>query len=61
MGTVKEPLRKILGKAILTFTELNALLVKIEGVINPRPLTAVSDDHKSVSHYTRSSRNWQTT
>ena len=43
---VKEPLRKVLGKALLTFTELNTLLVKIEGVINSRPLTAVSDDHR---------------
>ena len=37
---VNEPLRKVLGKALLTFTELNTLLVKIEGVINS---TAVSE------------------
>ena len=41
---VKEPLRKILGKALLTYSELNTLLIEIEGVINSRPLTAVSDD-----------------
>ena len=49
---VKEPLRKVLGKALLTFTELNTLLVKIEGVINSRPLTAVSDDHRDPSPIT---------
>lgn len=43
---VKEPLHKVLGKALLAYTELNTLLVKIEGVINSRPLTAVSDDHR---------------
>ena len=49
---VKEPLRKVLGKALLTFTELNTLLVKIEGVINSRLLTAVSDDHRDPSPIT---------
>ena len=41
---IKELLRKVLGKALLTFSELNALLIQIEGIINSRPLTAVSDD-----------------
>ncbi|XP_078371406.1 uncharacterized protein LOC144655058 [Oculina patagonica] len=49
---VKEPLRKVLGRALLTFTELNTLLIKIEGVINSRPLTAVSDDHRDPSPIT---------
>lgn len=49
---VKEPLRKVLGKALLTFSELNTLLVKIEGVINSRPLTAVSDDNRDPSPIT---------
>ena len=34
----------MLGKALLTFSELNALLIQIEGIINSRPLMAVSDD-----------------
>ena len=41
---IKESLRKVLGKALLTFSELNTLLIRIEGIINSRPLTAVSDD-----------------
>ncbi|XP_068707820.1 uncharacterized protein [Montipora foliosa] len=41
---IKEPLRKVLGRALLTFSELNTLPVRIEGIINSRPLTAVSDD-----------------
>lgn len=45
-------MHKVLGKALLTFTELDTLLVKIEGVINSRPLTAVSDDHRDPSPIT---------
>ena len=45
-------MHKVLGKALLTFTQLNTLLVKIEGDIKPRPLTAVSDDHREPSPIT---------
>ena len=45
-------MRKVLGKALLTFIEMNTLLVNIEGVFNSRPLTAVSDDHRDPSHIT---------
>ncbi|KMQ82583.1 integrase core domain protein [Lasius niger] len=41
---VKEPLRKILGKASLTFEELLTVLCEIEYVINMRPLTYVSNE-----------------
>ena len=41
---IKEPLRKVLGKALLTLSELNTLRFRIEGIVNSRPLTAVSDD-----------------
>ena len=42
--SVKQPLRKILGKAFLSYTELNTVLTDIEAVINSRPLTLVGDD-----------------
>ena len=41
---VKEPLRKILGKTLLTYTELYTILTDTEAVINSRPLTFVGDD-----------------
>ena len=44
--SVKEPLRKVLGKSLLSFTELTIVLVKIEAIINSRPLTTVSNDVK---------------
>jgi len=41
---VKEPLRKVLGKALLSYAELTTVLTRIKAVINTRPLTTVSDD-----------------
>ena len=38
---VKRSLRKILGKAQLTYEELLTVLLKVEGVVNSRPLTYV--------------------
>ncbi|GFU35529.1 integrase catalytic domain-containing protein [Trichonephila clavipes] len=42
--SVKDPLRKILGKALLTFEELATILAEIEYIVNSRPLTYVTDD-----------------
>ena len=44
LRSVKEPLHKILGKALLSYQELATVLTKLEAVINSRPLTSVSDD-----------------
>ncbi|GFW02565.1 integrase catalytic domain-containing protein [Trichonephila clavipes] len=41
---VKDPLGKILGKALLTFEELGTILVEIEYIVNSRPLKYVTDD-----------------
>jgi len=41
---VKEPLLKVLGKALLSYAELTTVLTRIEAVINTRPLTTASDD-----------------
>ena len=40
---MKEPPRKVLGKALLSYPELVAALTRIEAVINMRLLTTVSD------------------
>ena len=42
--SVKELLRKVLGKALLTYTELYTVLTEDEAIINARPLTFVGDD-----------------
>ncbi|XP_028966937.1 uncharacterized protein LOC114828152 [Galendromus occidentalis] len=42
--TIKEPLRKILGKNILNFRELETTLTDVEKMVNDRPLTLVSND-----------------
>ncbi|GFQ78102.1 putative pao retrotransposon peptidase superfamily [Trichonephila clavata] len=44
MRSIKEPLRKIIGRANLTFEETMTILAEIENVLNRRPLTYVSDD-----------------
>ena len=42
MRSVKEPLRKVLGKALLSYQELETVLIRIKAVLNSRPLTTVS-------------------
>ncbi|GFQ73834.1 DUF5641 domain-containing protein [Trichonephila clavata] len=44
MRSIKEPLRKIIGRANLTFEETMTILAEIENVLNHRPPTYVSDD-----------------
>ncbi|GFX96418.1 transposable element Tcb2 transposase [Trichonephila clavipes] len=44
MRSIKELLRKIIGRAQLTFEETRTILAEIENVLNHRPLTYVSDD-----------------
>ncbi|KAH9379114.1 hypothetical protein HPB48_022602 [Haemaphysalis longicornis] len=42
--TVKTTLRKILGKALLTFKELGTVLTEVEAVVNSRALTFIESD-----------------
>ncbi|GFQ90314.1 integrase catalytic domain-containing protein [Trichonephila clavata] len=42
--TIKDPLRKILGKALLMFEELSTILSEVEVIVNHRPLTYVEND-----------------
>ena len=41
--TVKDPLRKTLGRSNLTYSEMETLLVEVSFAINCRPLTYISD------------------
>ena len=47
--SVKRCLKKCIGRANLTFEQLRTVLVKIEAVINARPLTYVCDDQEGIS------------
>lgn len=51
---VKRSLKKTIGRTSLTFEELNTVLHEIEGAINERPLTYVSDEVGSVAPLTPS-------
>ena len=42
--SVKTPLKKILGKALINEEEMRTMLTEVEAQINSRPLTHVSDD-----------------
>ena len=46
---MKRPLRKVVGRANLTYDELQTLIVEIEGIVNARPITYVYDDTESIS------------
>ncbi|GFY79391.1 integrase_H2C2 domain-containing protein, partial [Trichonephila inaurata madagascariensis] len=42
--TIKDPLRKILGRALLPFEELSTIFSEVEVIVNHRPLTYVKND-----------------
>ncbi|GFR33401.1 DUF5641 domain-containing protein [Trichonephila clavata] len=42
--TVKQLLRKVLGRACVTYVELETLLCECESIVNGRPLTYIYDD-----------------
>ena len=44
VGIMKSCLHKILGKKLLTFEELRALIYEIDCTLNLRPLTHVDED-----------------
>ena len=50
MKIVKMALKKTMGTAILTFEEMNAVLINVESVVNARPLTYLEDDQDGLSY-----------
>lgn len=42
--STKYHLKRVIGNTILTFEELNTVVIQIEGVLNSRPLTQLSQD-----------------
>ena len=49
---LKRPLKVVLGKALLTFQELETVLTDIEAQVNSRPITYVGDDVRDGMHLT---------
>lgn len=52
VGSVKRPLKKVLGKSKLTLIELMTVLTEVEAMVNSRPLTMVSSDTEDWSPIT---------
>ena len=48
--STKRCLKKVIGRAMLTYNELYTILVEVEGVINSRPLTYICDDTDGISY-----------
>ena len=44
IGLTKSTLKKVLGRARISLTTLQTLVVQVEAVLNDRPLTYVSSD-----------------
>ncbi|XP_065917809.1 uncharacterized protein [Dysidea avara] len=54
IGVTKSCLKKVLGRAYITLTTLQTMVVEIEAVLNDRPLTYVSDDSQDPAPLTPS-------
>ena len=48
--TVKMALKKTIGTTILTFEEMNTILIEVESVVYARPLTYVEDDQDGLNY-----------
>ena len=50
MKTIKMALKKTMCTTILTFEEMNTILIEVEFVVNARPLTYLEDDQDGLSY-----------
>lgn len=50
MRSVKQPLKKSLGRSTLNNEELHTILEEMECIVNARPITYVYDNEESVSY-----------
>ena len=48
--SVKNCIRKTVGRSILNFEELHTLLIEVEATLNNRPLTYMYDDENGISY-----------
>lgn len=55
MRTIKEPLKKVLGRSSLSVDEMQTVLSEVEAMVNSRPLTFISDDANEASYLTPAS------
>ena len=44
IGITKSCLKRVMGKALLTFKELRTIIAEIENALNSRPLTYIDED-----------------
>lgn len=50
--SVKKHLYSVIGKELLTYEELNTLIIQIEGILNSRPMTAMSTNPEDLKALT---------
>ncbi|XP_049869459.1 uncharacterized protein LOC126369201 isoform X2 [Pectinophora gossypiella] len=52
--SLKYHMKRVIGQTVLTYEELNTVIIQIEGILNARPLTPMSSDPSDLSYLTPS-------